>query len=878
MSDASVISKTKCPACAAKGLDYDDDNLINYDNGTSHCFACGYDDQGKQSAPVSELIAGPLADLSRTRGIKKEATEKYRVREKIYTGYVSKKQYVTNELIYIFPYTENGVVVAQKLRSAVNKKVMGKRGKTKGNRFFGQDKFEPSKQWPIIIVAGEFDALASYQMTGVPTVSLPDGIDSCVRVITENMTWLSQWKEVIISFDNSPNEQSYVEKVIPLFEPGFARNMTFELNDANDMLRANKTEEYKKALWNAQKIKPKSVVSFLDIIDELCVQVEWGSPWPWKYMDLVTYGIRKKEVTLISADTGIGKEQPMSALISTPNGWKEMGSLRVGDIIHGQTGTTKVVKIFPQGVKPVYRLVLSDGRSCEAGLEHLWKTYSRDQIYKNKRDGKDLHSIRTTAQMLDMHLDNIYLPNCNAVEYSDKNLIIPPYSLGVLIGDGCLTCPGLSISSSEIDIIEAVSSDLGLAFTKNPLNFTYTFLTKGANTVYKKYINDIGLNVKSHEKFIPNEYLQSSVNQRLSLLQGLFDTDGSVSPSGSFSYSTTSSRLAKDVVELARSLGIITKIKKENRNKYKSGVCFIIRFITNKIIFTSRKHAQRYKRYTDRIKNRSYSHDHVSIKSIEYIRDEESQCIVVDSPDHLYLTNDYIVTHNTAWAYNVVANWLMNGQACAHFDLERSKQESGQRSLGLIMGEPIHLPDYADFNKERIRQKAEEIGDSMHLYDVSSGLLDLESVLSSMRYLRKAHNVTLFVIDNLLALASYIGGTGASHEFASKAIGRVKHVTNELDVHTIVLNHVIKDITGDDANNWQTGRLPTIDHIYGGKATAALADNLLVAARDVQNSDPSIRETLLIQPLKSKFHSKETGKVFRNYLDHKTGRLVEFKG
>jgi twinkle protein len=530
-----ILPRSKCPDCDKNGGDTSENGLAHYADGGTYCFKCGTT-KGKYSNGL-ELIAGVLADLS-SRGINRETCEKYRVREKLFSGYINKElPQVTDELVYIFPYTENGNVVAQKI-SHSKIKTFGARGK-KSKKLWGQDKFSPDKRWSLIITEGEFDAMSCYQMFGSPSVSLPDGASCAVKVISENMEWLSQWKEVLLCFDNDKVGRDAVEKCLPLFEPGTVRNITLPLKDANDMLKAGRIDEFKKAVWNAEKIKPRSVVSFLDIVDQLCVQVEWGSPWPWKYMDLVTYGIRKKEVTLISADTGIGK---------------------------------------------------------------------------------------------------------------------------------------------------------------------------------------------------------------------------------------------------------------------------------------------------------------------------------------------------TFWAYNVVANWLMSSQACAHFDLERSTQESGQRSLGLLMGEPIHLPDYVGFDQERIRKKAEEIGDSMHMYDVSSGLLDLESVLSSMRYLRKAHNVTLFVIDNLLALASYIGGNGAAHEFASRAIGRVKQVTNELDVHTIVLNHVIKDISGGDDNNWQTGRLPTIDHIYGGKATAALADNLLVAARDVQNPDPSIREILLIQPLKSKFHSKHTGKVYRNKLDKNTGRLIECSG
>lgn len=353
---------------------------------------------------------------------------------------------------------------------------------------------------------------------------------------------------------------------------------------------------------------------------------------------------------------GGGKEQPLDAKILTPGGWSTMGDMYVGaKVMTPWNGVTTVVGVYPQGEKDVYRIKFFDGRVCEAGLEHLWVVRTKKQYskYHNHKARNRNFMVMTTKELIEGLANNqrYFIPLPQAQEFSKKELPIPPYVLGVMIGDGCLRETGcvnrFIISNPEKDIIEKVkklTSSTHVRECEN--NYSKAFHSPNART-YMKYLSNVGLCDYSYNKFIPQEYLFGSIEQRKQLLYGLMDTDGSVDVTNSFSFCTTSERLALDFEHLCRSLGYITTRNFDKREwKYTSGIAYDITVKTDDVIFTSEKHIKRYNSF---YKQRQYKHtkDHIRIKSIEYVGKKQCQCIMVEDKDHLYITNDFITTHNT---------------------------------------------------------------------------------------------------------------------------------------------------------------------------------------------------------------------------------------
>ena len=375
---------------------------------------------------------------------------------------------------------------------------------------------------------------------------------------------------------------------------------------------------------------------------------------------------------------GGGKENPLYTKVLTPQGWVRMGDLKVGDLVCTPFGNaTPILQIFEHKDKEIYELETSDGRKSRCGLEHLWSFRTRKQIHKYRNHTihhKNLTTENTSYLIKRLNKgQSLYIPIPKAQEFSEKDFVIHPYVLGVLIGDGCISqgikSTSFTISNSEIDVIEKVKilSNADRVYYC-PSNYNKVVFTKNAQK-YSDYIKSVKLDTYSYNKFIPNEYLWGSIEQRKQLLYGLMDTDGCVEDGNRFSFSTTSEQLANDFVYLCRSLGYIATINIDNRkDKYTSNVAYGINIHTDDIIFSSEKHIKRFNKNKE-IYNRKYgrTNDHVRIKSIKKVDKCDARCIFIKDYLHLYIIDDFTTTHNSFAACLSVAEPSQDGRFRALF-------------------------------------------------------------------------------------------------------------------------------------------------------------------------------------------------------------------
>jgi len=370
---------------------------------------------------------------------------------------------------------------------------------------------------------------------------------------------------------------------------------------------------------------------------------------------VVARGLEGK-VIMVYGSNNLGKEQPVSEPVLTEKGFKPIGEIKIGDKVYGQDGELHpVTEILPQGEKDVYKITFTDGTSTRCGLEHLWKVYTKNLYQTNLNTGEDRHKIMPLQDMLNDYKtknnkeQDIYkysIPINNTINFKHKEVKIPPYLLGAMLGDGSFRKTTSSFTNPEKDVVEKVRrlvEELGFELNDNlpDKNLRHSIVDR---EVYKKNrFNDLLdfyklNNLDSHDKFIPDDYLYNSEQVRLEILQGLIDTDGSYRFNSSLSFSSVSLKLIEGVEFLVRSLGGITSRHMDKREGKESYYLFIR--IARKDILTSKKHLDRgYLECIATVKK--------SIKNIEMIGKEESVCIYVDSEDHLYLTNDFIVTHNS---------------------------------------------------------------------------------------------------------------------------------------------------------------------------------------------------------------------------------------
>lgn len=319
-----------------------------------------------------------------------------------------------------------------------------------------------------------------------------------------------------------------------------------------------------------------------------------------------------------------GRAQPVDTPVLTPEGFQPIGELCVGDLVIGADGTpTPVLGVYPQGRKEVFRVTTQDGASTLACGEHLWFVTTRD----DRRHGKPGRVLQTRDMMGDLrraHYHRFELPLVGPVQMPERDVPMDPYALGLLLGDGCLTTATTpSFSTNDPDLAVACEGRGGV-ITAHPVSAELRVLDLAG--------------IRSGTKFVPVEYLHNSPAVRLAVLQGLLDSDGGtvrqLGRTCRVQYTTSTARLRDDVHYLVRSLGGVAVPCCADAH------VLDIRLPAGTAPFRLRRKADAYD-LTGGGRPMRF------IDAIEPAGEAECVCISVAAEDSLYVTEDFLVTHNT---------------------------------------------------------------------------------------------------------------------------------------------------------------------------------------------------------------------------------------
>lgn len=357
---------------------------------------------------------------------------------------------------------------------------------------------------------------------------------------------------------------------------------------------------------------------------------------------------------MIFGQEGVGKAQPLTAKVLTPCGWTTIGSLKVGDEITGQDGLPhRVIGVYPRGKKEIFKVTCRDGATTECCDEHLWFTQTRTERDHGIAGAvRNLKTIRATLRY-GTHFNHA-IPRVNPVEFSvNPALPIDPWLLGIYLAEG-----NSDTSAVIVNPEKDVQRRIGESLSENDMAVFYDKAVRirkksfGSNSSdFLAALRKFGLDQKiSDSKFIPECYLLASIEDRTELLRGLIDGDGFVVKPGSIEICTASPQLAKDIIFLARSLGGSAKVtvrdgryvdKNHKMHHVKPSHRIYLSFTNGLIPVASEKHSAKWKKPEWMIRN--------TIRSVESIGEKECVCIMVDAPDELYVTDDFIVTHNSTF-------------------------------------------------------------------------------------------------------------------------------------------------------------------------------------------------------------------------------------
>ena len=598
---------------------------------------------------------------------------------------------------------------------------------------------------------------------------------------------------------------------------------------------------------------------------------EVGVPLYGSLINTVTRGARLKKFYLRSAPTGAGKAIPNNTLIPTPIGWRQVGDIKEGDYLFGQDGKpTKVLKIYPQSEKKeVWEITFADGRKAKCCGEHLWE-------YRYRSHRGFAYRVENTQTIYNrtLKLKNGFKDDSNkgyrfhirlneGVEYPEKEFSLPPYVMGAFLGDGCFryynSNKSLRFSSENKDIPSLITFDLNKQdkfnhnweYQKNSdYNYSWTFRKKD-NPTHPIWVEEFLKNypelwnVKSEDKFIPQDYLQGSYTQRIKLLEGLLDTDGSIDKKGRVSFATVSPKLRDNIIELCRSLGFVATYSVDNRsNKYTTKKCYEIYIQCKKedkpLLFRLPRKHDIAVAYAKSNKREEYK-DHLAIINIKRLEEKtDMTCFTVDNENHLFLTNDFIVTHNTRtmiadccqigcnMIYDENFGWIKNGisEPSLFITTEQEIEEVQTMMVAFLSNvneEHILNGKYENDEEERV-QKAIEIIENSNIYIEELPDFSLEDVENVIKKEIREHDVKYVFYDYLHSSLKIL------EEISKKTNGMKLREDNILFMLSIKLKDICNQygiflMSSTQLNgNYTESKTPDQNLLRGAKAIADKVD------------------------------------------------------
>ena len=366
-----------------------------------------------------------------------------------------------------------------------------------------------------------------------------------------------------------------------------------------------------------------------------------------------------------------GKAVSLDTELPTPDGWKKMADIHTGDFVFGQDGKpSKVLHESEIFYKDMYEVSFDDGTSIKASADHIWTVQTKDSRRTARRPVRRLKGSKQELRQTDGWFDittaemaadfqhvradgkgterKYRVPICCPVEYPEKELEVDPYTLGVWLGDGSSGSTDITCSDSDIEEMKTLLEREGHQCVRHEHkgradSLSLDVTPRGQENPLRNALRELGVFKNKH---IPEKYMTASVEQRIALLQGLMDTDGTCGKGGECEFTQKNKEIAEGVFELASSLGLRARLKKKKAlcNGKDCGDVYRVTFFTDKerpCFRLVRKKARLKSKLAERMNAKSI----VDIKPIPV---EPSKCIMIDNSTHLYLVGrGYIATHNT---------------------------------------------------------------------------------------------------------------------------------------------------------------------------------------------------------------------------------------
>jgi replicative DNA helicase len=647
----------------------------------------------------------------------------------------------------------------------------------------------------------------------------------------------------------------------------------------------------------------------MDEIDAIASRggVSSGVPTGFSDLDEVTNGLHAGQMIIVAARPGIGKALALDTPLPTPAGWTTMGEVAVGDQLLDRSGRpTRVVAATEvmQG-RPCFEVTFSDGTTVVADAAHQWLTDTR----ASRRSPHIPAAVRTTEEIAETvrtptadRRANHSVATCDPLDLPEQDLLVPPYALGIWLGDG--TSESASFTSADPEIALSIEAEglvvrrlgslrYGLRLPDSAPPASRSCVVCGEEFVpATSQVRTCGRSCGGKARFtsarvpaptcpecggpssglrrcddchravgtvqgrlrtlrvfgnkhIPTAYLRASEEQRRALLAGLLDSDGTVLPMGVVQFAVTCERLARDTAELVASLGLRCSIttKAVRGARESSRTAYMVTFTTTETVFRLERkrlaHKERHRATSDVRTRQRYITDVRAVPSVPV------RCVEVANDEHLYLaTRSMVPTHNSTLGMDFARSAsIKHGLTSAFFSLEMSRTEIVMRLLSAEA--KIRLADMrsgtmTDDDWTRLARRMSEISEAPMFIDDSPNMTIME-IRAKARRLKQRHDLKLIILDYMQLMTSGKKVESRQQE-VSEFSRQLKLLAKELEVPLVAISQLNR------GPEQRTDKKPMLSDLRESGSLEQDADMVMLISRPdaFERDDPRAGEADLI--------------------------------
>jgi replicative DNA helicase len=615
-------------------------------------------------------------------------------------------------------------------------------------------------------------------------------------------------------------------------------------------------------------------------------------------------GLQPANLVIVGGRPGTGKALSLDTPLPTPEGWTTMGELGVGDRLLDEKGHPCGVTFATEVMRgrPCYEVVFDDGSIVVADAEHQWFAYDypawkslRDQQYRLARPARypnlarDQSSKRrrprvvTTQQMIDegVHVGgdgrpNWYVPLADALDLPEADLPVDPYVLGCWLGDGRTSGSDMTLDERDAphfrdEFVEAgyvLEPRGGLQWATVPVAGRGVWQSyRGPRRVLTKELLAVGL-LRGVPKHIPAPYLRASAKQRLALLQGLMDTDGTVSKrQGTVELCLSNHLLLEQARELVCSLGQRPGPIRERSIPLPGGRrtrAWRFAWTPFDPVFRLLRKAACLDAFG--IRRRFGRAGRRAIMAIRRARSVPVRCITVDSPSSLYLAGpSFIPTHNTAFALGVAAHASLESRLpVLVFSMEMSHRELTQRLLcseARVDSARMRNGRLLEADWTKLSHAVGRLAEAPLFIDDNPHLTVME-IRAKARRMKSRHGLGLVVVDYLQLMTGRSSAESRQVEVSEISRG-LKILARELEVPVVALSQLSRGL------ETRADKRPVLADLRESGSLEQDADVVIFIYRDeVYNRDSPDRGTAEI--IVAKHRNGPTGVTSLAFIDRYT--------